>query len=519
MSLPFKVSARATWLALGLFTATTCLTQAEIRLPKVFSNHMVLQQNSNVAVWGWADPGADVRVLLESPTSRSVSETKADDSGQWKVYLKTGSASFLSGTLVAGSGDDKVVVEDILLGEVWICSGQSNMQWAVSQTFEPQMAIAASTNPALRLLYVPRVKSNEPLNDIDATWTECNPDTVRGFSAVAYFFGLKLQQELNVPVGLIHTSWGGSPAEVWMDHETLSGNPMYKKEILDGHDQAMASYQSQLEAYEKAKSDAEAKGEKFEQRAPRGPYWTPSELYNAMIHPLLPFEIAGAIWYQGESNAGRAYQYRSLFPDMISNWRRAFGQGDFPFLLVQLASYMAIKDEPTDSSWAELREAQLLSTQVLPNVGMAVITDLGEEKDIHPRLKEPVGDRLAISALGIAYDKDVTYSGPTYKDMSVRRNSDGVRVSLKFDHVGGGLKVRGGSLIGFTICGPDRQFVKAHAKVVSGNTVHVWSDAVQNPVAVRYGWADYPLINLYNDAGLPASPFRTDSFPMITQPK
>ena len=511
MSLPFKEPARATWLALGLFTATTFGLQAELRLPHVFSDHMVLQRDSSVAIWGWADPGKTVTVKLEGT---GPAEAVADDSGYWRTYLSTGSASSKSATLEVNCGEDSVVVEDILFGEVWICSGQSNMQWAVSQTFEPQLAIAASENPNLRLLYVPRVKSNEPLDDFDATWTLCNPETVPNFSAVAYFFGLKLQKELGVPVGLIHTSWGGSPAEVWMDNETLSGNPMYKKEILDTYEESMANYRSRLEAYEKAKADAAAKGEEFKQGAPRGPYWTPSELYNAMIHPLLPFEIAGAIWYQGESNAGRAYQYRSLFADMITNWRRAFGQGDFPFLLVQLASFMAIKDEPGESSWAELREAQLLSTQILPNVGMAVITDLGQEKDIHPRLKEPVGDRLAISALGIAYDKNITHAGPTYKGMTIEKHGEGRVATLTFDHVGNGLEVRGGSLIGFTICGPDGKFKKAHAKVGRKNRVWVWSDEVPNPVAVRYGWADYPLINLYNDAGLPASPFR-----MTTQPR
>jgi sialate O-acetylesterase len=284
-----------------------------------------------------------------------------------------------------------------------------------------------------------------------------------------------------------------------MSEAVLRANADYKKEILDSYSEALKKIQGTTN---------------------RPPPWRPSELYNGMIAPLLPYAIKGAIWYQGESNAGRAKQYRSLFPEMISNWRWDWGQGDFPFIAVQLAPFdkskrrtlEAITEKPGDSDWAELREAQLLATKALPNVGMAVITDVGEKDDIHPKKKEPVGERLAKAALGIAYGQKIEYSGPLYKDMQVF----GSQAFVTFDHAKSGLQARGGELTGFAICGADKQFVWGKA-AIQGDKVVVSSPQVSKPVAVRYGWADYPVVNLWNKAGFPASPFRTDDFPMTTK--
>ena len=314
-------------------------------------------------------------------------------------------------------------------------------------------------------------------------------------------------------MGLIHTSWGGSPAEVWMSEPVLAANFDYKRDILDTYPAVLQRYQESIAAYEKEAAAAKDAGKPFNKNRPWSP-WKPTELYNGMIAPLLPFAIQGAIWYQGESNAGRAREYRTLFADMVKNWRQDWGQGDFTFLQVQLAPFMAIKDQPGESAWAELREAQMLATKTVPNVGVAVITDVGDVKDIHPKKKEPVGARLALVARAIAYGEDIIYSGPDYRSMKV----EGDKVILSFNHAGKGLEARGGELKGFAIAGADRKFVWAKAEI-QGNQVAVSSPEVAKPAAVRYGWADYPVVNLWNKDGLPASPFRTDDFPMITAPK
>ncbi|MDB6034615.1 MAG: hypothetical protein JWM16_4953, partial [Verrucomicrobiales bacterium] len=290
-------------------------------------------------------------------------------------------------------------------------------------------------------------------------------------------------------------------------------NPEYKMDILGAYPLQVQKAAKALAAWEKAAADAKAEGKEFTQRRP-GVAWRPTELYNGMIAPLIPYSIKGAIWYQGESNADRAYQYRTLMADLIRNWRRDFRQGEFTFLQVQLAPYMAIKDQPSESAWAELREAQSLIAKTLPHVGEAVITDVGEEKDIHPRQKETVGARLALAARGMAYHEDITYLGPVFKRMKTK----GDQAVLSFYHVGSGLEARGGDLRGFSIAGEDRKFVWATARI-EGDKVVVTSPEVTNPVAVRYGWADFPVVNLWNKDGLPASPFRTDNFEMLTQPK
>jgi len=488
-------------------------TFAEVKLPGLFSDNMVLQQNASVPVWGWADDGEPVTVLF-----RGKKATTTAKNGKWMVRI----GSFKAGgpDELSISGKNTVVLKNVLVGEVWICSGQSNMEWPLSKAFEPQNDIATSANPRIRLLTVPKLKADEPVPDVKASWQECNPETTPNFSAVGYYFGRALQRARKVPVGLIHTSWGGSPAEVWMRQRVLETNPEYKKSILEGYAAAMKKYQEASAKFEAER--AEPKNQTADKKPPEKPFWKPAELYNGMMAPLLPYAIKGAIWYQGESNAGRAYQYRTLFPDMIRNWRQDWGQGEFTFLAVELAPWDKNKKRPVEeitaapgeSDWAELREAQRLATKVLPKVGLAVITDVGDKDDIHPTRKEPVGTRLALAARAIAYREKVVYSGPTYKS----RKLIGDRIILSFDHVGKGLETRDGELKGFSIAGADRKFVWAKAKI-QGDKVVVSSPEVPKPAAVRYGWADYPVVNLWNKDGLPASPFRTDDFPMITKTK
>jgi sialate O-acetylesterase len=480
--------------SLALFISNSRV-RADVRLPGLFSDDMVLQRGMSVPVWGWGDEGEAVTVTFRGHSLKALVKD-----GKWMVKFKNLKAG--GPDLLTVQGRNKIEVKNVLVGEVWICSGQSNMELALSSSVEASNDIAQAENPKLRLFLVPKTKSDVPLDDVNATWKTSSAQSAPGFSAVAYYFGRDLQKSLGVPVGLIDTCWGGSPAEVWMSEKVLAANPEYRKDIL--------------EAYQTALKKQPASGKQAR------PAWKPAELYNGMIAPLIPYAFQGAIWYQGESNAGRAQQYRTLFPDMIQNWRHDWNEGNFTFLAVQLApfdkgrkrSLEAITEKPGDSDWAELREAQLLATSKLPNVGMAVITDVGEKDDIHPKKKTPVGARLALAARGIAYHQKIEFSGPVYKSMK----TDGNKIILTFDHIGEGLESRDGELKGFEVCGADKKFVWAKA-VIDGKKVVVSSPEVANPVAVRYGWSDYPVVNLWNKAGLPATPFRTDDFPMITAPK
>jgi sialate O-acetylesterase len=463
----------------------SCAAYADVRLPALFADNMVLQQKMAVPVWGWADEGEEVKVTFRGKTVKTKSQN-----GKWMVKLSRLQAGGPDNLVVEGK--NRLELKNVLVGEVWVASGQSNMEWPIKSTYEPAKAIASCANPQIRLFLVQKAKANAPAEDVKGQWQECNPNSLPGFSAVAYYFGRDINEARKVPVGLIGTYWGGSPAEAWMSQETLESNADYKSEILEPY-----------------------------AKKPSG--WKPSELYNGMIAPVIPYGIQGAIWYQGESNAGRADQYRSLFADMIRNWRHDWKQGDFTFLLVQLApwdknkkrSLELITEKPGDSDWAELREAQWLATKNLPKVGMAVITDVGDKDDIHPAKKEPAGVRLALAARGIAYREKIEYSGPIFKKMRVK----GDQAILSFDHADSGLEAEGGELKGFSICGPDKQFVWAKAEIQGGDTVVVSSPQVKEAVAVRYGWSDFPVVNLRNKSGLPASPFRTDDFPMVTARK
>jgi len=488
---------------------------ADVSLPAVFSSHMVLQRDSAVKVWGTADAGEGVTVSFAGQTR----QTRAASDGRWSVTLDA---------MPAGGPHEMVVTayntlryENVLLGDVWVCSGQSNMQWSVGRASDPEKEIAAAKHPSLRLFSVQRTVAGAPLSDVTGTWMPCSPETVESFSAVGYFFGRKLHQELDVPIGLLHTSWGGTPSEAWTSMATLQVTPVAQpilerwEETLEHSPEAMKRHAEKVKEWEEKRRAAEAKGEKppRKPRKPRGadhPH-RPGGLFNAMIAPLLQYAIRGAIWYQGESNASRAYQYGTIFPAMILDWRGHWGQGDFPFYWVQLANFRARVDEPDDSDWAELREAQNKAL-ALPNTGTAVIIDIGEADDIHPRNKQDVGKRLALAALAETYGHDIVYSGPMYKAHAV----EGDKVRVYFDHVGGGLEARGeDALVGFAIAASDQEFVWAKATIEDGAVV-LHSDQVKAPVAVRYGWAHNPLCNLYNKEGLPASPFRTDQWPGVT---
>jgi sialate O-acetylesterase len=504
--------------AIGVMMSTLIApaTWATVKPHGLFTDGAVLQQGMPVPVWGTAADGERVTVTFQD---QSVSTTARD--GRWKLRLPSLKPGGPFTMRIAG--ENTVELRDVLVGEVYVCSGQSNMEWPVSLTTDAPKTIAQATDPMLRLFTVPKNVSNTPVSDVSGPWKACDPESVTGFSAVAYFFGRDLRRALKVPVGLIHTSWGGTPAEAWTSRATLESDSSLR-EILDRYARALDAYPAALKTYQTALGEhvqavetarREGRGLPELPQPPGNPenFVRPTGLYNAMIHPLLPYAIRGAIWYQGESNAGRAYQYQELFSAMIRNWRQDWGQGDFPFLFVQLAPFMKIETQPKESAWAELREAQRLTSLAVPHTAMAVITDVGDAFDIHPREKQTVGERLARAARAMVYGERITPTGPMFERMEVR----GDEAVLQFRHVGRGLVARGGELTGFTIAGADRKWAPARA-VIRGDRVIVSSPQVERPVAVRYGWANYPVTNLYNREGLPASPFRTDDFPLSTLP-
>ena len=505
---------------LMLAAAVGCQSAANVRMPAVFSDHMVLQQGMDVPVWGWADSPGKVTVTLCGQTATAL----AGSDGRWQTRVKPPKAGGPYEMTVAGQ--NTITVKDILVGEVWVCSGQSNMQWSVNASANPEQEIAAANYPNIRLLTVPRVTAMQPQTNCEAVWVACSPETVPGFSAVAYFFGRELHKTRDVPVGLINTSWGGTPSEAWTSGRTVDAVAEFQP-VVERFDQAAANYAKQLQDWEKTKEERLAKWKAAAEKAkadgkrpPRRPGppgdptkspHRPTALFNGMIAPLVPYGLAGAIWYQGESNAARAYQYRTIFPAMINDWRNHWRQGDFPFLFVQLANFMKQAAEPEESAWAELREAQSMAL-ALPKTGQAVIIDIGDANNIHPKNKQDVGKRLALAARAIAYGEKIVYSGPVYDSAKVESG----KIRLTFKHTGGGLVAKGGDkLTGFAIAGADKTFVWADAQI-DGQTVVVSSSAVAKPVAVRYAWAINPECNLCNSDGLPASPFRTDTWPGVT---
>jgi sialate O-acetylesterase len=494
----------------AILAAGSTALQAAVALASPFTDHAVLQRDQPIPVWGTADAGEQVTVTFNGQT-RSVA---AGADGRWLVRLDAHPAGGPFEMTV--SGTNTIRLSDILVGEVWICSGQSNMEWTVKNSRDPEQEIAAADFPLIRHFKVEKRTFDTPQTRCNGAWTVCSPATAADYTAVGYYFARKLHQELKVPIGLLNTSWGGTPAEAWTSAPALRGHAAFAgvfaawDKQAENYPAALEKHQQALAKWEADAAAAKAAGKPAPQK-PRGPQdpktspHKPAVLYNGMVAPLVPYAVKGAIWYQGESNAGRAGQYHDLLSLMIADWRRSFGQGDFPFYIVQLANFMARKPEPGESNWAALREAQYLTTTTVKNTGLATIIDIGEEKDIHPKNKQDVGLRLALNALARDYGKQVVYSGPVFKDMTI----DGATAVLTFDHLGGGLVAKGDKLTGFTIAGEDKKFVWADARIV-GDTVVVSAASVAKPVAVRYAWADNPECNLYNKADLPAVPFRTD---------
>lgn len=483
------------WMLLAcsvLATEVETAPQTTLRLSGMFADQMVFQRQSNAPIWGTADPEAIVSV---TPSwSNETVQVIADSQGKWKAKIKTPSAGGPFQVRIT-SGDQTLQLNDVLVGEVWICSGQSNMQWKMRgfgvDHFKED--VVRAKYPQIRFCDVPQMLALEGQDDVQAKWTTCSPQTVLNFSAVGYFFGSRLHQELDVPIGLISTNWGGSSAEAWVSPEVL-------KEHFPEFDELFAT---------NAKL-ADEVGITFGrgQKTPRGlNQRNPSVLYNSMIRPLIPFSFRGVIWYQGESNVKQPEQYRTLFPALIRDWRSRWGAGDFPFYFVQIAPF-AYKQEPISAAY--LREAQLMSLSE-PNTGMVVTMDIGDPNNIHPKNKKPVGERLAGLALARDYGRqDLVDSGPLFQ----RSEVEGASIRLHFKHVGGGLSTTDGKAPShFVIAGADQTFVAADAEI-DGDSIVVHSDAVAKPVAVRYGWGSGDTPNLSNQDGLPASSFRTDDWPI-----
>ncbi|MBB4034351.1 sialate O-acetylesterase [Dysgonomonas hofstadii] len=624
---------------------------AEVKLPSIFSDNMVIQQNKPINIWGWADKNESVEVRFMNQTKK----VKADKLGKWSLILDA--VSYGGPYILEVKGkSNKIVLNNILVGEVWLCSGQSNMEWTVDRVNNTEREIENANCPQIRSFNVVKAVSMKPEEELKGEWQECTPSTVPYFSAVAYFFARKLNQEMNIPIGIINSSWGGTDIETWISKEPfgklddkfkrryeafeitdfdkfIKENDINKKAYLNAmnNDPGIAQewynpvydasswkkmqlpqlwenvlgqvdgiiwFKYNISLPEEVNDDSALirfgtiddddavwiNGEKIgetrgynKDRAyniPKGflkegintitvkisdysggggiygsadnlyleaggkkyplagewlykeavtnklfnyvgfsPNSLPSLLYNAMINPITGFGIKGAIWYQGENNAGQAYNYRTLFPVMINDWRAKWGY-EFPFYWVQLANFMAKDNVPKDSEWAELREAQTM-TLSLPQTGQSVITDIGDANDIHPRNKQDVGLRLALNALHKDYGrKDLAYTGPVFETMNI----DGDKAIIEFGNADNGFVVKNkyGYIEGFTIAGADKKFVWAKA-YIDGNKVVVYSDQVKNPVAVRYSWANNPDVNLFNKEGLPAVPFRTDNWKGITQ--
>ena len=511
------------YLAIGFATGTLLIQDAvaDVSVPAIIGSHMVLQRDQSNPIWGWADEGEVITVSIAS--QRHTARTKSD--GKWKISLDPLPAGGPHNLQILGK--NALSFDNVLVGEVWVCSGQSNMQWNVNSSNDADIERLTAKFPNIRHITVPQVGTQEAQSNFKGEWNLTTPETIGDFSGVGYFFGRQLHQTLDIPIGLIDNAWGGSSAEAWVRRDLLEADDRYsalmerweKTESTYDHESAMAKHETALKTWQEAAAVAKRDGlaaPKNRPRAPRNPLTNqhrPGNLYNGVLNPIIGYGIRGAIWYQGESNASRAYQYRELFPLMIQNWRDVWKQGDFPFYWVQLADFRDEKPEPAESDWAELREAQTLSLDRLKNTGQAVITDLGESHDIHPKNKQGVGKRLARLALAHDYGIKIAAKSPRYSSMTIEAN----KIVLKFSDVGRGLDtfdVR--TPVGFTIAGDDKSFVHASAKIVGTDSVEVWSDSISSPVSVRYAWADNPVCNMQNREGLPVTPFRTDNWDGIT---
>ncbi len=493
---------------------------AVVSLPALFSDNMVLQQGMSVPIWGWGGLNEPITVRFGSQTVSTIT----GENGKWTLRLAPMPVSSQPTDMMVEGKTNSLTIKNVLIGEVWLASGQSNMFFTVSACADAAKFIAEAKHPGIRMFNVATNASSEPLDNVEGQWAVCSPQTVPSFSGTAYFFALELHQKLDVPVGIIHSSWGGSSAEMWIPQDILEDDRDYLP-ILERYqyqDQAnpniLLKYNRALDAWRKAVEEARVESKPAPPGKPVHPFAPnkmrkPSSLYNAMIVPLAPYAIQGTIWYQGESNADRAEQYKKLFPNMIRSWRRLWGQGDFPFLFVQLANFMPSDTKPGESNWAELREAQTQTLSLVPRTAMAVTIDIGEANDIHPKNKQDVGKRLMQCAMNVAYGQDVPHTGPLYEYMTI---TDG-KVRLHFKNVAGRLVSKNNEpLKGFAIAGMDRKFIWAEAAIVDERTIEVFDKNVPHPVAVRYAWAINPVCNLYDEAGLPTSPFRTDDWAAST---
>ncbi len=483
--------------------------QAQVKLPALVSDNMVLQQNAKVNLWGWASPNEKISIQLG--WQNAPLEIVANSDGKWKVIVDTPQGSETAYSIKIDA-TNKIVLNNILIGEVWICSGQSNMFFPVGKeegtwktgvkNYEEEVINA--NYPNIRLFTVLTNASPKPLDDVAGSWAACSPNSIKTFSAVAYFFGRDLYQKLKIPIGLISSSWGGTKAEAWTSQAVLEGTPDFLP-ILEEDAKNEKIYQEKLETYYlNLKNERLTNNNDLSKSLLKKPKKEANKtsyvLYNAMLYPLINYTMKGVIWYQGESNSGQAYLYRTLFPAMVKNWRDDWKQGDFPFYYVQIAPYKG--------QTPEIREAQLLSLKKITNSGMVVTTDVGNANNIHPIDKQTVGHRLALIAFAKTYNEEkLIYSGPIYNHMKIKKE----RIQLFFDYAGSGFRKTGENLKEFEIAGEDKIFYPADAKI-DGKTIVVSSSKVKNPAAVRFAWKAVPEPNLFNAENLPASPFRTDDW-------
>jgi sialate O-acetylesterase len=491
------------------FTAT--LAGAEVTLAPLFQDHAVLQRDKPLPVWGQAAAGERVTVDF---LGQQVGTTAGAD-GRWIVYLEPAPASAVPAELTV-TGTNVVVIRDILVGEVWLASGQSNMEWSVAKSADAEREIAAARFPLIREFDAKNISTQEPAATVAGAWKVCSPETAGSFSGVAYAFARDLHRKLGVPVGIVNSTWGGTAIEAWTDRFTLQSTAAWTgvnarwQEGLAEFAERSANHPAEMAAWRAAEEQAKATKTKNPLTWPRAPIgpgtpYAPAGLFNGMIAPLQPYALRGAIWYQGESNAARPAEYAELFPAMIRAWRAQWNQGDFPFLFVQLANFI-VPNDTTERSWAFLRETQT-KTLAVPQTGMAVTIDIGDPKDIHPRNKQEVGRRLALLAKAQVYDIPGDWSGPVFA--SAQR--EGAALRVRFTHAEGGLIADRKPLQSFEIAGADRKFFPATARI-DRETVVVSAPGVPEPVAVRYAWSNNPDANLFNGAGLPAVPFRSDSW-------
>jgi sialate O-acetylesterase len=480
-----------------LITALLVLTvansaAADVRLPGLFSDSMVLQQGLPVPVWGWANPNEKIVVTLAGQDASAT----ADKDGRWRVTIMPLKANGKPLEMTV-RGKNTIVLKNVVVGEIWLCSGQSNMAMGVSYSRNAEEEIAAANFPELRIYNSRRSPSPVPMTDHQGEWLICSPANVGEWTATGYYFARHLQNQLGVPIGLINASKGSVPIQTFMSIESLKSVPTARAEAT-AHEKRVQDYLAR-----RAKPN-----EKFSE------FNHPEALYNSSILPLAPYAIRGALWYQGEGHANDVIEnpdyYRLALPALIKDWRTIWGQGDFPFVVVQLPNFKRPQQLAINQGWSDFREIQCKVVESVPSAGIVTTIDIGEAFNIHPKNKQELGKRLALWALANVYEKrDVVWSGPTYKSMTI----EGSKIRIRFDHVGDGLQVNGNKLTGFAIAGADKMYRFAEARL-DGNDVVVWSPKVDEPVAVRYAWAENPVCNLFNKANLPAAPFRTDDWPI-----